>query len=52
MSDYSPDWVAEYFDTFGDQEWDRQIKTPTDEIKLFVHAHYLREHTRPGDYTR
>ncbi|MGV3617670.1 MAG: class I SAM-dependent methyltransferase [Fimbriimonas sp.] len=46
---YDPRWVADYFDAYGIGEWNRLLRTPTDEVRLAVHAHYLREHVRPGD---
>ncbi|MEM9925816.1 MAG: class I SAM-dependent methyltransferase [Cyanobacteria bacterium P01_D01_bin.50] len=50
MHGYSPQWVANYFDDFGDKEWERLVKTPTEEVKLFIHTHYLKEYIRSGNY--
>ena len=49
MSKYSPQWVANYFDDDSENEWERLIKTPTSEVKLFIHTHYLKEYIRSGD---
>ncbi|BAY85757.1 hypothetical protein NIES267_52580 [Calothrix parasitica NIES-267] len=50
MHEYSPQWVANFFDDYGEKEWERLVKTPTEEVKLFIHAHYLKEYIRSGDY--
>lgn len=47
---YDPDFVAQYFDDFGEREWTRLVNTPSDEVKLFIHSYYLREHVRNGDF--
>jgi SAM-dependent methyltransferase len=36
--------VAGYFDDLGLGEWERLVKTPVAEVKLHIHAHYLRGH--------
>ena len=33
---YDPDFVAQYFDDFGEREWTRLVNTPSDEVKLFI----------------
>ncbi|MGD1911803.1 MAG: hypothetical protein ACFB2X_13360 [Rivularia sp. (in: cyanobacteria)] len=50
MHEYSPQWVANYFDDYSEKEWERLVKTPTEEVKLFIHTHYLKEYIRSGDY--
>lgn len=45
---YDPDFVARYFDDFGEREWTRLVKTPADEIKLHVHSHYLELYVETG----
>jgi ubiquinone/menaquinone biosynthesis C-methylase UbiE len=40
-SQYDPTWVAGYFDDFGNQEWDRLVKSPAREIQLIVHQQAL-----------
>jgi ubiquinone/menaquinone biosynthesis C-methylase UbiE len=46
---YDPNFVAKYFDDFGEREWTRLVKTPADEIKLHVHSHYLGQYIEKGD---
>lgn len=41
---YDPDFVAKYFDDFGDREWKRLVSTPADEVKLHIHSHYLEQY--------
>ena len=41
---YDPDFIARYFDEFGEQEWLRLVKTPADEVKLFIHSQFLEQH--------
>jgi trans-aconitate methyltransferase len=45
---YNPDWVAAYYDEYGEQEWERLFRTPVDEISFFVHTHYLQQFVKPG----
>lgn len=46
---YDPHYVARYFDELGEREWTRLINTPADEIKLYIHSHYLEKYIRKGD---
>ncbi len=41
---YDPDFVAKYFDDFGEKEWSRLVKSPADEVKLFIHSNYLEQY--------
>lgn len=45
---YDPNFVADYFDDFGDREWMRLVNTPADEIKLHIHSHYLDQYIEKG----
>ncbi len=47
MSTYRPEAITQYFDDFGIEEWNRLVKTPTEEVKLAVHSHYLRQYVPP-----
>jgi SAM-dependent methyltransferase len=49
MSKYDPEFIMRYFDDFGEGEWTRLIKTPSDEVKLYVHSYYLQQHIKRGD---
>ena len=46
---YDPIWVTNYFNEFGDQEFDRLVKTPAREIQLAVHNDILADHIRQYD---
>lgn len=45
---YQPEQISEYFDKFGDQEWERLVRTPVDEISLYIHTHYLQKYISPN----
>ena len=47
-SSYDSDGVAKQFDDLGIGEWNRLLKTPVDEVSLYIHTHYLQEHVQPG----
>jgi len=40
-SQYNPDVIAQHFDEYGIQEWERLTKTPAHEVALYIHSHYL-----------
>ena len=44
MPEYRREQVAGFFDELGLGEWERLVKTRVAEVKLHVHAHYLRVH--------
>ena len=45
---FAPDHIAEYYDTYGDKEWERLNAHPVNEANLHVHTHYLKEHIPAG----
>ena len=47
---YDPLSVMRQFDTFGDEEWQRLVASPLNEVGLHIHTHYLKKHIRPGMY--
>jgi SAM-dependent methyltransferase len=49
QSHYHPAAVAQHFDEYGTREWDRLVKTPADEVSLYVHTHYLKKYVATGD---
>lgn len=48
---YDAQTIAKHFDDYGQQEWDRLLKTPVDEVSLHIHVHYLREYLPVGALT-
>ena len=45
---YSPKWVADYYDEYGEQECERFNRRPANEVSLFLHTHYLEQFVKPG----
>ena len=45
---YSPKWVADYYDEYGEQECERYDWRPANEVSLFLHTHYLKQFVKPG----
>ncbi len=48
-SSYRPESVIQHFDDYGAREWTRLIHTPTDEVSLAIHTHYLEKYVAAGD---
>ena len=48
-STYQPEAVIDHFDEFGEQEWERLVQTPVNEVNLYIHTHYLKKHITPKD---
>ena len=48
LSNYNADAVIQHFDDFGINEWERLVRAPSDEVSLYVHAHYLEKHITRG----
>jgi ubiquinone/menaquinone biosynthesis C-methylase UbiE len=47
---FDPDAIRDYYDTLADGEWDRLEATPSQEVKLHLHKHYLKAHVARGDH--
>ncbi len=45
---YNPNRTADFFDNYGQSEWERLVRSPLDEIKLHIHNFYLRAYLSPG----
>jgi len=45
---YDPASLSAQFDEYGEQEWNRLVATPVDEISLHIHSHYLRRFISAG----
>jgi SAM-dependent methyltransferase len=50
MAKYKRDQVAKHYDEYGDKEWHRLTQTPTEEIKLHIHTHYIEQYVQPGSH--
>lgn len=47
-STYNPESVIRHFDDDGIREWERLTRTPSGEVNLFVHTHYLEKYISKG----
>ncbi|MBT7099630.1 class I SAM-dependent methyltransferase [Candidatus Poribacteria bacterium] len=47
---FGPDGIRGHYDELAGGEWDRLVAPPADEVKLHVHAHYLRAHIAAGSH--
>jgi 2-polyprenyl-3-methyl-5-hydroxy-6-metoxy-1,4-benzoquinol methylase len=48
LSHHDVEQVARHFDELGVGEWERLLKTPVDEVNLYLHTHYMKKHAPPG----
>ena len=46
---YDPNFITRYFDEWGEREWTRLVNTPADEVKLYIHSHYLERYIHESD---
>lgn len=46
---YKPQAIAEFFDAFGEKEWERLTATPRDQVSFHIHTHYLQKFIKAGD---
>jgi 2-polyprenyl-3-methyl-5-hydroxy-6-metoxy-1,4-benzoquinol methylase len=47
-SNYNANAIIQHFDDFGIHEWERLVQTPSDEVNLYIHAHYLEKYITKG----
>ena len=45
---YHPGELANFFDQYGQREWQRLVDSPVGEISLYLHTHYLQKYVEPG----
>jgi SAM-dependent methyltransferase len=48
-SQYDAGTIGQYFDEYGNREWDRLVQSPMHEVNLHVHTHYLEKHITAGN---
>ncbi|MCG6955981.1 MAG: class I SAM-dependent methyltransferase [Gemmatimonadetes bacterium] len=46
---YDPRHIAEYFDSYGEREWDRLVSTAYDRVNFEMHVRVLARHVHAGD---
>ena len=47
-SSYNANAVIQHFDDFGVHEWERLAQSPSDEVSLHIHTHYLEKYISKG----
>ena len=45
---YNPESVIQHFEDAGIREWERLTRTPSGEVNLYIHTHYLEKHISKG----
>jgi ubiquinone/menaquinone biosynthesis C-methylase UbiE len=45
---YNPQWVRDFYDAYGMQEWERFDRHPMLRIAFAIHRHYLQAYLQPG----
>ncbi|MCY3414286.1 MAG: class I SAM-dependent methyltransferase [Candidatus Heimdallarchaeota archaeon] len=46
---YNPDRIREYFDSYGEDEWNRLVSSPKNMMSLQIHQHYLKKYVQKND---
>ncbi len=46
---YNAKTISEYFDTYGEKEWNRLEATLRDQVSFHIHTHYLQKFIKAGD---
>jgi ubiquinone/menaquinone biosynthesis C-methylase UbiE len=46
---YNAKTIADFFDTYGEKEWERLELTPRDQVSFHIHKHYLEKFIKAGD---
>ena len=46
--EYNGSKVADYFDQYGEKDWNRMVQTPVEEVSLHLHSHYLQKYLPLG----
>jgi SAM-dependent methyltransferase len=49
MSKYDPNWVSQYYDNYGDREWERWENSPADRVRFYLHSYYIKQNVKSGD---
>ncbi len=47
---YDPAYIAQFYDDYGEQEWERLETTPANRVSFHVHRWFLQQYIRPGDH--
>lgn len=46
---YNAQTIADFFDDYGEKEWNRLTATPRDQVSFYIHTHYLQKFIRAGN---
>jgi ubiquinone/menaquinone biosynthesis C-methylase UbiE len=46
---YNAKTIANFFDDYGEKEWNRLTATPRDQVSFYIHKHYLEKFIKAGD---
>ncbi len=46
---YDAKTIAEFYDAYGEKEWERLVLTPRDQVSFHIHKHYLEKSIKAGD---
>jgi len=46
---YNQRHISQYYDDYGEKEWDRLVANPVSEVSLHIHTHYLKKYIQPGE---
>jgi ubiquinone/menaquinone biosynthesis C-methylase UbiE len=46
---YNPKIIANFFDAYGEKEWNRLTATVSDQVSFHIHTHYLQKFIKAGD---
>jgi ubiquinone/menaquinone biosynthesis C-methylase UbiE len=46
---YNAQTIADFFNDYGEKEWNRLTATPADQVSFYIHTHYLQKFVKAGD---
>jgi SAM-dependent methyltransferase len=46
---YDAGYIRDFYDAYGEREWERFENSPMNRVNFHLHRHYLEEFVRPGD---
>lgn len=50
MSKYDPRYVSQFYDAYGEREWQRFESSPSAKVNFHIHRHYLQLYVKPYDH--
>jgi ubiquinone/menaquinone biosynthesis C-methylase UbiE len=46
---YNAQVIADFFNSYGEKEWNRLTATPADQVSFYIHTHYLQKFVKAGN---